>query len=80
MAIEKGVDVPSDLFKKENGGTGTSTVRKGIYWTMVGISLFIALYISAGLQTAVWALIPFAVGIGCLIASRFGKSEETHSS
>jgi hypothetical protein len=76
-ALEKGVDIPPDLFKKENGGNGTPTARKGIYWTMIGISLFIALYVTAGIRGAVWALIPFALGIGCLLASRSEKSSDS---
>ncbi len=75
VAMEKGVDIPPDLFKKENGGNGMATKRKGIYWTMIGISLFIALYVSAGIQGAVWALVPFAIGIGCLIACRSDKQD-----
>jgi hypothetical protein len=67
QAVEKGVELPADLFNRHNGRYSRShPLRRGIFWTALGISLFVALYINEGLKNAIWGLIPFAIGIGYL--------------
>src|SRR4030067_3639349 len=66
LAMEKGVELPPDLFHRQSDrGCRTNPLRRGITWTSVGIALTLALYVNEGLGTAMWGLIPLAVGIGC---------------
>jgi hypothetical protein len=69
MAMEKGIELPTELFQKTNrrGNGGPDSLRRGIFYMMVGIALFIALYVSAGIRGAVWALLPLAIGLGYLL-------------
>ena len=75
LAMEKGVDLPEELFKKveESACSHSNPLRKGIFWTMTGLSLFIALYVNQGLEEAIWGIIPFAIGIGFLLFNKLDK-------
>ena len=82
--IEKGKDIPSDLFaspKKPQKSTG-SDLRKGIILIAFGLSLCIVLLIIPRVQSNFWTigLIPMFIGIGYIISfkldhSNKGKSE-----
>ena len=75
QAVEKGVELPRDLFAGQTDRCRRSNpLRRGIFWTALGISLFIALYVNEDAETAVWGLIPFAIGIGHLIYHRMSPS------
>ncbi|OGF97371.1 MAG: hypothetical protein A2Z06_04975 [Candidatus Glassbacteria bacterium RBG_16_58_8] len=75
LAMEKGVELPPDLFHRQSDrGCRANPLRRGITWTAVGIALTLALYVNEGLGTAMWGLIPLAVGIGCLIYYKFSPS------
>jgi hypothetical protein len=68
LAMEKGIELPEDLLRREHSLQDRAhPLRRGIFWTAVGLSLFVALYVNEGLQTAAWGLIPLAAGIGSLI-------------
>jgi hypothetical protein len=70
MALDKGIDLPDDFFKKVEKSiptNGVDSLRRGIFWTLLGVALFVALLVTAGLEGAVWAGIPFAIGVGCLL-------------
>jgi hypothetical protein len=80
LAMEKGVDLPEDLFRRgndvlANGGRGNA-LRRGIFWTMVGVSLFIALWVNNNIRDAIWGIIPLAIGIGFLIYYRIMPKPE----
>jgi len=75
LAMEKGVELPPDLFHRQSDrGYRTNPLRRGITWTAVGIALTLALYVNEGLGTAMWGLIPLAVGIGCLFYYKLSPS------
>jgi cadmium resistance protein CadD (predicted permease) len=79
QAMEKGIDLPEDLFRHENGHCcRNNPLRRGIFFTAVGISLFIALYVNEDIEVAVWGLIPLAIGIGSLIYNKLSphKSQD----
>ncbi len=82
QAVEKGVELPADLFSRHNGRYSKSNpLRRGIFWTALGLSLFFALYINEGMKDAVWGLIPFAIGVGYLfyykLAPQNGEKKQT---
>ncbi len=75
LAMEKGVELPPDLFHHQSDrGCRTNPLRRGITWTAVGIALTLALYVNEGLGTAMWGLIPLAVGVGCLFYYKLSPS------
>jgi len=75
IAMEKGVDLPKDLLKRNDECCSRSNpLRRGIFWTALGLSLFIALYANDGLEDAVWGLIPLAIGIGNIIYHKFSSN------
>ncbi len=71
MAMEKGIELPEDFFKKTQvsggNGHGCDMRGRGIFYTAVGLALLIALWVVAGKHGAVWALIPLFIGLGCLL-------------
>jgi hypothetical protein len=82
-AIEKGIELPPLPAHVVGGGndTGTSSaakaLRNGIMLTLIGILLYIAIYVAGGLEGALFGLIPAAVGIANLVyAAILWKSEK----
>ncbi len=70
LALEKGIDLPEDFFKKVEPGNGRSpynSLKWGIFWAAGGFALFVALWVDEGIESAVWGLIPVAIGIGLII-------------
>lgn len=72
LAIERGMEVPPlppDFFRSEDDdGTPANPFRRGLTWLLVGIALTVALGVSVSLKTAVWGLVPVAVGLAGLIS------------
>lgn len=69
LAIEKGVDLPEELFKdykRIRERSPITNLRNGLIFTFLGIALSIALWFVTGTQF-VWGLIPLAIGIAYLI-------------
>ncbi len=68
-AIEKGIDIPVAPQKHYD------RQAQGILWTAVGIAFFIASIVSSGyLSSAIWAILPVAIGIALLLIARSDKS------
>jgi len=81
--IEKGKDIPNDLFaspKKPQKST-SSDLRKGIILIAFGLSLCIALFIITRVQSNFWTigLIPMFIGIGYIISFRLDHSNQSKS-
>ena len=75
--MEKGIDLPEDLLKRNGASCSRSNpLRRGIFWTALGISLFVALYVNEGLEEAVWGLIPLAIGIGSIVYHKLSPPSE----
>lgn len=75
-AIEKGIELPPD--PPETDLSKPRYLLKGLLYTGVGISLYFALRQVAGEDEALFAFIPFAVGIAYLIYYwARGRHEET---
>ncbi len=76
LALEKGIDLPEDLLRGEELRAHRSNpLWRGVFWTALGLSLIIALYINEGLEDAAWGLIPLAIGVGSLIYHKISKSD-----
>jgi len=77
IAMEKGVDLPEDLLKRNGDSCSRSNpLRRGIFWTALGISLTIALYVNNDVEAAVWGLIPLALGIGNIIFHKLSPQSD----
>ena len=79
LALEKGIELPENIFKqveRHSSGNGKDSLRRGLFWTFVGVALFIALWIhpEAGIQGAAWALIPIGIGLGSLVYHKLTKA------
>jgi len=84
LALEKGIELPENIFQRverHSSGNGRDSLRRGLFWTCVGIALFIALWMhdEAGIQGAAWALIPISIGIGSLIYHKLTKGNNGNS-
>lgn len=73
-ALDKGVDLPPlpEAFFTEDGSARSVPnphrhLFRGLMWVLVGIALTIALFAVDGLDTALFALIPVALGLAHLI-------------
>jgi hypothetical protein len=65
VAMEKGLELPPEPL--DPGISKPRHLLKGLVYTGVGISLFVALRAVAGEDVSLFALIPFAVGIAYLL-------------
>ncbi|NWF91153.1 MAG: hypothetical protein HXY50_17035 [Ignavibacteriaceae bacterium] len=74
IAMEKGMAVPEPP-KVERRPAYKSNRTGGFVMTLIGIALTVALWTAAGATGGVWGFIPFAIGIGLLIASAVEKKE-----
>lgn len=83
VAMEKGVELPEGLLRRVDSGSGcdyhsrSHPLRRGILWTMVGLSLIVALWVSEGIEHAVWGGIPLAIGIGSLLFYAIAPKDES---
>jgi hypothetical protein len=62
--------LPPELFRVPGARRAPSDyLRRGLVMLLVGIAIFIALYMSpgAGARAAFWGLVPAALGLGNLI-------------
>ena len=82
-AIEKGVELPPlppHLVGVGNGpatASAAKSLRSGIMLTLIGILLYVAIYVAGGLEGALFGLIPAAVGVANLVyAAILWKSEK----
>jgi hypothetical protein len=68
-AIEKGVELPKELFEDRRSRESTPQIvlRNGLVLTFLGISLSITLGVFINYLHAVWGLIPLFIGIALLI-------------
>jgi hypothetical protein len=69
-AIEKGVEVaplPPEFFQSYRRAGPVTGLRSGLFWLLIGVALFIALYEATGRENAWWGLIPVAVGAANLL-------------
>ncbi len=73
-ALDKGVDLPPlpEAFFTEDGSARSVPnphrhLFRGLMWVLVGIALTIALFAVDGLDSALFALIPVALGLAHLI-------------
>lgn len=70
-AIDKGIELPPlpDAFFQDNGRAPSphGTLLSGLILAFVGVTLFIALYFLVQLQIALFALVPFGIGLAFLI-------------
>jgi hypothetical protein len=64
-AIEKGIELPPD--PPEIDLTKPRYLLKGLIYSGVGLALYFALGAVAGEDVALFAFIPLAVGVACLI-------------
>jgi len=74
-AIEKGAEIPLPAPRERNYR------NQGMIWLLVGIALFIALWVTLqGLIAAIWGLLPIALGTALLLIHRFQEKESQDQS
>ncbi len=70
-AIEKGLELPplpENLFgEAAEPADPRGTLRKGLIWLFVGLSLTVALFVVGQFRAAVFGLVPAAVGVALLL-------------
>jgi hypothetical protein len=76
LMIEKGTDIPPELFAPPNAAH--SDLRRGLVLVGIGLSLLILIGMVEGFASGSWAvgLIPAFIGAAYLIVSRYSKRAE----
>ncbi|MCD4728622.1 MAG: DUF6249 domain-containing protein [Pirellulales bacterium] len=70
-AIEKGADIPLPTPRERNYR------NQGVIWLLLGIALFIALWVTLQeLTAAIWGLLPVALGVSLLLIHQFQQKDE----
>jgi hypothetical protein len=68
LMVEKGQPLPPEIFRENHrSSTPASALRKGIFWTAIGVGLTGYLLVSSSGNWGV-GLIPLCIGLGYLLA------------
>lgn len=70
-AIEKGVELPQDYFQNQ-----VNYLSRGLIWTAFGLAMFVALWVQVNLQTAIWGLVPAAMGGAYILIHYLQRKQE----
>ncbi len=74
-AMDKGIDIPLPKEKKKR--PAYLNMRPwGLVLSCLGITLTVALWVTAGSIGGVWGFLPLGIGVGLLIAAALEKSED----
>jgi hypothetical protein len=81
LAIERGMEVPPFPLEFLQGrdkpkATLAGSLRWGLIWLFLGVAIAIGHLFNDRADTAVWALMPIAVGLALLIFYSIGRRQE----
>jgi hypothetical protein len=75
LLVEKGQQLPPDIFRERRRATPASDLRKGIAWTAIGVGLTGYFLVGSGGNWGI-GLIPLCIGLGYLIAWKFESNSK----
>ena len=77
--VELGAPLDTETIRALSGGNATykTDYKWGLIWLAVGLPVTLGLWVSVGMEEAIWGLIPVFVGIAFAIAGKLRLRDAT---